>query len=46
MIWATDDDVDTFRIRIWYEDNGSEIDIYDNGVDQGLSGGSIQIHDK
>ncbi|HNS51550.1 MAG TPA: choice-of-anchor Q domain-containing protein [Anaerolineae bacterium] len=46
MIWATDGSPDTFRIRIWYEANGSEIDVYDNGVDQALGGGSIVVHTK
>jgi hypothetical protein len=43
MIWAGDDDPDTFRIRIWYED-GEELVIYDNGFDQPLSGGEIVVH--
>jgi hypothetical protein len=45
MIWAGDKDPDTFRIRIWEEDGaGNETDIYDNGFDQAISGGSIVIH--
>lgn len=50
MIWAGDGDIsataDTFRIRIWYEDevDGTEYDVYDNGFDQAIGGGSIQIH--
>jgi uncharacterized repeat protein (TIGR01451 family) len=47
MLWAGDDDPDTFRIRIWEEDEfGNETDIYDNGFDQPLGGGSIVIHTK
>lgn len=45
-IWATDNDPggdDTFRIKIWYEDNG-EIVVYDNGVNQAIGGGNIKIH--
>ena len=46
MLWAGDDDPDTFRIRIWEEDEatGEETDIYDNGFDQEIGGGSIKIH--
>ena len=44
MLWAGDDP-DTFRIRIWEEDDvGNEYDIYDNGMDQLIEGGSIVIH--
>ncbi len=46
MLWAKDNDPtfgDTFRIRIWYEDNSTEIDVYDNGIDQAISG-AIAIH--
>jgi len=46
-IWAGDDDPDTFRIRIWEEDEyANETDIYDNGSDQAIGGGSIVIHTK
>jgi hypothetical protein len=46
-IWAGDDDPDTFRIRIWTEDaDGVETDVYDNGSDQAIGGGSIVIHTK
>jgi len=32
MLWAGDKDPDTFRIRIWTEDEaGVETDVYDNG---------------
>jgi hypothetical protein len=47
MLWAGDGSPDTFRIRIWVEDElGNETDIYDNGFDQEISGGSIAIHTK
>ncbi len=48
MLWAKDDDPDygdTFRIRIWEEDDvGNETDVYDNGFDQTIEGGSIVVH--
>ncbi len=44
MVWAADGAPDTFRIRIWYDDAGSEIDVYDNGVSQAIGGGSIVVH--
>jgi len=44
MLWAGDGP-DTFRIRIWTEDAGGlETDVYDNGMDQPIGGGSIVIH--
>jgi len=48
MIWAGDNDPDTFRIRIWQENEatGVETDIYDNGFDQEIGGGSIVLHAK
>ena len=47
MLWAGDDAPDTFRIRIWTEDQaGVETDVYDNGFDQEIGGGSIVIHTK
>jgi PKD repeat protein len=47
MLWAGDDDADTFRIRIWQEDElGNETDVYDNGFDQEIGGGSIVVHTK
>ena len=48
MLWAGDGEPDTFRIRIWEEDeiSGDETDIYDNGFDQEIEGGSIVIHTK
>lgn len=46
MLWAGDDP-DTFRIKIWTEDDGgSETVVYDNGFDQPIGGGSIIIHTK
>jgi len=46
QIWAADSDTDTFRIRIWTEDGGSEVVVYDNGMNQPIGGGSIVIHAK
>lgn len=48
MLWAGDGEPDTFRIRIWEEGEatGDEIDIYDNGSEQAISGGSIVVHAK
>lgn len=47
QIWAQDLDPDTFRIKIWEEDEfGAETVIYDNGFDQEIGGGSIVIHTK
>jgi PKD repeat protein len=48
-LWATDGDalgvVDTFRIKIWDEDdNGVETIVYDNGFDQPIGAGSITVH--
>ncbi|MFC1661600.1 PKD domain-containing protein [Gemmatimonadota bacterium] len=45
MLWAGDDDPDTFRIKIWCEDGGESL-VYDNGMNQPISGGSIVIHTK
>lgn len=44
IIWAGDDNPDTFRIRIWSEEGGGEYDVYDNGFEQTIGGGSIVIH--
>jgi len=45
MLWAGDGEPDTFRIKIWEEDEGSvETVVYDNGFDQAIEGGSIVIH--
>jgi predicted outer membrane repeat protein len=50
MLWAGDGAAsggsDTFRIRIWWEAGGVENDVYDNGFDQAIGGGSIVIHTK
>jgi hypothetical protein len=51
MIWAGDgngpDGADTFRVRIWYEDEeGFEHVVYDNGVKQAIGGGSIVVRTK
>jgi hypothetical protein len=40
MIWADDDNPDTFRIHIW----GANGTVYDNGSQQALGGGSIKVH--
>jgi hypothetical protein len=44
MIWAGDNEPDTFRIKIWYEEGEDEVVVYDNGMDQAIGGGSIVIH--
>ncbi len=46
MIWAGDDVIDTFRIKIWMEDEFGEAIIYDNGFDQEIGGGNIIHHTK
>lgn len=51
MVWAGDGTgaggEDTFRIRIWTEDEfGVETTVYDNGTDQVITGGSIIVHTK
>lgn len=47
MIWATDGSPDTLRIRIWSEDAFAvETDVYDNGDQQAIGGGSIKVHSK
>jgi hypothetical protein len=45
-LWAGDGAPDTFRIKIWTEDEmtADEDVVYDNGSDQALGGGSIVIH--
>lgn len=46
-LWAGDDDPDTFRIKLWEEDEfGVESVVYDNGFNQAIGGGSIIIHNK
>jgi len=45
MLWAGDRQPDTFRIKIWTEDElGVETIEYDNGMDQAIGGGSIVVH--
>jgi hypothetical protein len=46
MLWAGDDDPDTFRIKIWWEDMAGEHVVYDNGMDQAIGGGNIVVHKK
>jgi hypothetical protein len=47
QIWAGDNVPDTFRIKIWEEDQyGVETVVYDNGMDQEIGGGSIVVHTK
>jgi hypothetical protein len=45
-LWAGDDDPDTFRIKIWWEENETEHVVYDNGMDQPIGGVNIVIHTK
>ena len=44
MLWAGDRIPDTFRIKIWWEEGQTENVVYDNGMDQPISGGSIVVH--
>ena len=44
MIWVSDDNPDTFRIKIWYEESGAEILVYDTGFGQVIGGGQIKVH--
>ena len=37
---------DTFRIKIWWEDEAGEHVVYDNGMDQAIGGGNIVVHAK
>jgi PKD repeat protein len=46
MIWATDGNSDTFRIKIWWEDNSVENIVYDNDIEQPIGGGAIKVHTK
>ena len=48
MLWAGDGEPDTFRIRIWTEDEFGVVETveYDNGTNQAIGGGSIVIHTK
>jgi PKD repeat protein len=43
QIWARDHVPDTFRIKIWYEDGGAEIVVYDNAMHQPIGGGDIVV---
>jgi hypothetical protein len=44
QIWAGDSEPDTFRIKLWYEDGGNEVVVYDNGMNQPIGGGNIVVH--
>jgi len=44
ILWAGDSSPDTFRIRIWWEDEVGEHVVYDNGAAQAIEGGSIVVH--
>ena len=45
MIWATDANPDTFRIKIWWEEpDGTENVVYDTGVNQEIGDGNIKVH--
>ncbi len=45
QIWAGESEPNTFRIRIWTEDEfGVETDVYDNRFNQEIGAGSIVIH--
>jgi hypothetical protein len=45
MLWTGDSEPDTFRIKIWEEDEeGVETVIYDNGFNQPIGGGNIVVH--
>jgi hypothetical protein len=46
LLWAGDDEPDTFRIKIWWDDGETETVVYDNGMDQAIGGGSVVIHIK
>ncbi|MGH2536450.1 MAG: post-COAP-1 domain-containing protein, partial [Candidatus Promineifilaceae bacterium] len=41
---AGDGNPDTFRLRVWWLNNGVETVVFDNGASQPLGGGSIKIH--
>jgi predicted outer membrane repeat protein len=43
MVWATDGSPDTFRIRIWWEDESGEHGVYDNGFNQTIDHGRIVV---
>ena len=42
QVWAQDGNLDTFRIKIWWEDGGEHV-VYDNGAEVPLEGGSIVV---
>lgn len=49
MLWGRDfghAGTDTFRIKIWYVDAGTEIVVYDNGFNQPIGGGNIVVQAK
>jgi uncharacterized delta-60 repeat protein len=46
MLWAGDKEPDTFRIKIWWEEDDTEHVVYDNGMDQEIGGGNIVVHTK
>jgi len=47
LVWAGDQNPDTFRIKIWWEEGQAvEHVVYDNGFDQEIGGGAIVIHTK
>jgi parallel beta-helix repeat protein len=53
LLWAGDNESDTFRIKIWIEDGETENVVYDNGYDgsgyetgQPIDCGSIVVHEK
>lgn len=51
ILWAGDGtstgDADTFRIKIWTEDElGNELVVYDNGTEQAIANGNIVVHVK
>ena len=47
MLWAGDGTgdggADTFRIKIWWQEGDSEHIIYDNGMDQAISSGTVVV---
>jgi hypothetical protein len=45
QLWAGDGASDTFRIKIWDEEDDVENVVYDNGSDQDIDGGSIVVHE-
>jgi len=46
MIWVTDGNPDTLRIKIWWENNSVENIVYDNDMEQPIGGETIQVHAK